>query len=96
MPPLLELGKLSLPGELSLPRQLDGVTSRGASGRHPTALDTFQGEGNELVCQSEAGTVYALLGIPAARDCSSTCSFPMCDLPLTLGKITVPGTMEDL
>ncbi|RMC02659.1 hypothetical protein DUI87_19847 [Hirundo rustica rustica] len=44
VPPLLELGKLSLPGELSLPRQLDGGTSDGASGRDPGALGAFQGE----------------------------------------------------
>lgn len=44
VPSLLELGKLSLPGEL------DGGTSHGVSGRDPAALGTFQGEENELAC----------------------------------------------
>ncbi|XP_063250890.1 uncharacterized protein LOC134549254 [Prinia subflava] len=70
VPPLLELGKLSLAGELSLPRQLDGGTSHGASGRDPAALGTFQGEENELVWWSEAGAACALLRMLPAKDCS--------------------------
>lgn len=43
-----------------------------------------------------AGSACALLGIPPARDCSRACTFPTSDLPLALGKITLPRTMEDL
>lgn len=95
MPPLLELGKLSLPGELSLPRQLYLGTSHGASGRDPAVLGTFQGEENELVCWSQVGAACTLLGIPPAEDCSRAYTFPMCHLPSASGKITVPRTMED-
>ncbi|CAN8212734.1 unnamed protein product [Coccothraustes coccothraustes] len=71
VPRLRELGKLLLPGELSLPGQLDGGTSRGASGRDPAALDTFQGEENELDYSSQDN------GLGQDNGMDRTCDFEM-------------------